>query len=160
MTSWWAWWRLKPPHHCLLNGLFRSRSKKKSKLRVTGHCAGNSPVTSEFPAQMASNAENVSIWWRHHEGDYDDDYGGSDDVEKEDGGGGIWLTFANNFSDVLWVSWLLKSLPNWMFDASLALCDVNHSFSRKGAIMPKRFPAWLHHARRMIIAMVFEVRQN
>ena len=29
-------------------------------------CAGNSPVTSEFPAQMASNAENVSIWWRHH----------------------------------------------------------------------------------------------
>ena len=27
---------------------------------------GNSPVTCEFPAQMASNAENVSIWWRHH----------------------------------------------------------------------------------------------
>ena len=27
---------------------------------------GNSPVTGEFPAQMASNAENVSIWWRHH----------------------------------------------------------------------------------------------
>ena len=29
--------------------------------------AGNSPVNGEFPAQMASNAENVSIWWRHHE---------------------------------------------------------------------------------------------
>ena len=27
---------------------------------------GTSPVTGEFPAQMASNAENVSIWWRHH----------------------------------------------------------------------------------------------
>ena len=25
-----------------------------------------SPETGEFPAQMASNAENVSIWWRHH----------------------------------------------------------------------------------------------
>ena len=37
-----------------------------SKLRVTGLCAGNSPVTGEFPAQMASNAENISIWWRHH----------------------------------------------------------------------------------------------
>ena len=37
------------------------------KLRITGLCAGNSPVTGEFPAQMASNAENVSIWWRHHE---------------------------------------------------------------------------------------------
>ena len=27
---------------------------------------GNSPVTGEFSAQRASNAENVSIWWRHH----------------------------------------------------------------------------------------------
>ena len=54
------------PHHCLLNRLFRRRSKKTSKLRVTGLCAGNSPGTGEFPAQMASNAENVSIWWRHH----------------------------------------------------------------------------------------------
>ena len=26
----------------------------------------NSPMTGEFPAQMASNTENVSIWWRHH----------------------------------------------------------------------------------------------
>ena len=54
------------PHHCLLNGLFRLKSKKTSKLCVTGLCAGNSPGTSEFPTQMASNAENVSIWWRHH----------------------------------------------------------------------------------------------
>ena len=54
------------PHDCLLNRLFRRRSKKASKLRVTGLCAGNSPGTGEFPAQMASYAENVSIWWRHH----------------------------------------------------------------------------------------------
>ena len=54
------------PHHCLLNRLFRRRSKKTSKLRVTGLCAKNSPGTGEFSAQMASNAENVSIWWRHH----------------------------------------------------------------------------------------------
>ena len=33
--------------------LIRQRSKKTSKLRVTGLCG-------------ASNAENVSIWWRHH----------------------------------------------------------------------------------------------
>ena len=52
----------------LLNRLFERKSKKTSKLRVTGLCAGNSPRgTGEFPAQMASNAENVSIWWRHHE---------------------------------------------------------------------------------------------
>ena len=55
------------PHDCLLNRLLRCRSKETSKLRVTGLCAGKSPVTGEFPAQRASNAENVSIWWRHHD---------------------------------------------------------------------------------------------
>ena len=52
------------PRDCLLKCLFRRRSKKTSKLRVTGLCEGNSPVT----AQRASNTENVSIWWRHHFG--------------------------------------------------------------------------------------------
>ena len=55
------------PRDCLLTCLFRHRSKKISKLRVTGLCEGNSPGTVEFPAQKASNAENVSIWWHHHD---------------------------------------------------------------------------------------------
>ena len=55
------------PRDCLLNRLFRRRSKKTPKLRVTGLCAGNSPGTGEFPAQMANNAEKVSISWRYHE---------------------------------------------------------------------------------------------
>ena len=50
-------WHLKSP---------ASRFFKTSKLRVTDLCEGNSPVTGEFPAQRANNAENVSIWWRHH----------------------------------------------------------------------------------------------
>ena len=58
----------------LFKRLFRRRSKKTSQLCVTGLCVGNSPGTGElnspgtgeFPAQMASDAENVSIWWRHH----------------------------------------------------------------------------------------------
>ena len=54
------------PLDYLLNRLFRRRSKKTPKFRVTGLCEGNWPVTGEFPAQRASNAENVSIWWRHH----------------------------------------------------------------------------------------------
>ena len=44
--------------------VYLDADKKTLKLRVTGLCVGNSP--GEFPAQMASNAENVSIWWRHH----------------------------------------------------------------------------------------------
>ena len=46
--------------HCLLNCLFRCRPQKASKLRVRG-------IHREFPAQKASNAENVSIKWRHHD---------------------------------------------------------------------------------------------
>ena len=53
--------------HCLLNCWFRRKSKKTSKLCVTGLCVGNSPVTGEFPAQKANNAEHASIWWPHHD---------------------------------------------------------------------------------------------
>ena len=52
---------------CLINRLFKRRLKKTWKTRFTGLCEGNSSVTGEFPAQRASNAENVSIWWRHHD---------------------------------------------------------------------------------------------
>ena len=44
----------------------QAQIKENFKLRVTGLCAGNSPVTGQIPAQMASNAENVYIEWRHH----------------------------------------------------------------------------------------------
>ena len=47
---------------CLLNVLFRRRSKRTSKLRVTGLCEGNSPVTGELTELRASDAKNVSIW--------------------------------------------------------------------------------------------------
>ena len=54
------------PRDCSLVRLFRRRSKKTPKLRVTGLCEGKSLVTGEFPPQMASKVENVSISWRHH----------------------------------------------------------------------------------------------
>ena len=54
-------------HHCLLNRLFGCRSKKTSKLPRHWPLCGELPGTGEFPAQMTSNAENVSIWWRHHD---------------------------------------------------------------------------------------------
>ena len=44
-------WRL----HCLHNCLFRRRSKKASKLHITGLCEGNSLVASAFTSQKASN---------------------------------------------------------------------------------------------------------
>ena len=59
--------------HCMPRGwspcntFIRLRSKKRTKLRIISLCEGNLLVTSEFLAQRSSNAENVSIWWRHHE---------------------------------------------------------------------------------------------
>ena len=47
--------------------VYSGADKKKLKLRVPGLCLGTSPMTGAFATQMASNAENVSIWWRHHE---------------------------------------------------------------------------------------------
>ena len=38
-------------------------STMASQIHVTGLWEGKSPVTGEVLAQMASNAENVSIWY-------------------------------------------------------------------------------------------------
>ena len=51
------------PHECLFNRLFRRRSKKTSKLRVTGLCAGNPPVTSLTNATWRCR-KNFSQWER------------------------------------------------------------------------------------------------
>ena len=50
----------------LLNRLLKRRTKKTSNLRVTGLWDGTPLFTGGFPSQRASNAENVSIRWRHH----------------------------------------------------------------------------------------------
>ena len=41
--------------------VYSGADEKTSKLRITALCAGNSPVTGDLPAQMASGAENISI---------------------------------------------------------------------------------------------------
>ena len=44
-------------------------SESKGNIKAPRHWPlwGISPETDQLPAQMASNAENVSIWWRHHD---------------------------------------------------------------------------------------------
>ena len=67
VTSQWTQRRLKSPASRLFTQPFiQAHIRETSKLRVTGLCAGNSPVTGEFPAQRTSTAGKVSIWWRHH----------------------------------------------------------------------------------------------
>ena len=71
---WWSLqWRLDgrdnvsnhQPHVCFLNRLFRHRSKKTSKLCVTGLCGGNSSGAGDFPAKWPVTRK-FFIWWRHH----------------------------------------------------------------------------------------------
>ena len=53
------------PRGCLLNRLYRRRSKKTSKLRVTGLCAGNSPgpVTRKMFHLMTSSCDGHRCRW-------------------------------------------------------------------------------------------------
>ena len=50
------------PHDCLLNRLFRRSSKKTSKPRVTGLCAGHRGI-SRTNGQLRGICFH---WWRHH----------------------------------------------------------------------------------------------
>ena len=102
---------------CLLNRLFRRKSKRTSKLRVTGLCVGNSPETGEFPAQMASSAENVSIWWRHHENNLN---------------GSLWSVTLCDDSDTtqIWVNvsscncWCLTAPRHYLIQSWLIISEI------------------------------------
>ena len=55
------------PHGCLLNRLFRRRSNKASKFRVTGLCVGNSPGPVNSPhkgpvTRKMSPFDDVIMW--------------------------------------------------------------------------------------------------
>ena len=41
-------------------------NQRKHQISESLLCEGNPQVTSRFPSQSSSNAENVSNWWRHH----------------------------------------------------------------------------------------------
>ena len=58
------------PHGCLLTRLLRGRSKKTSKLRVTGLCGGNSPGSVNSPhkgpvTRKMFPFDDVIINWMH-----------------------------------------------------------------------------------------------
>ena len=46
--------------------VYSGEDQRKHQSSASLAFVGNSMVTGEFPAQRDSNAENVSIWWRHH----------------------------------------------------------------------------------------------
>ena len=94
------------PHDRLLNRLCRHRSTKSWKLRDSGFYAGNSPVTGEFPAQRASNAENVSIWWRHHAPVvYTHDCCALYYCERMSGSRWTYVAYSSKFARIIPIAW-------------------------------------------------------
>ena len=51
----------------IVNSLF-IQAQIKENIQAPRHWPlyGDSPVAGEFPVQMVSHAEDISIWWRHH----------------------------------------------------------------------------------------------
>ena len=67
VTSLWARWRLKSPASPLLTQPFiQLQIKENIKAPRQWPLCGEFTGHRWIPALMASNAENVSIWWRHH----------------------------------------------------------------------------------------------
>ena len=64
MTSYWARWRLTSTASRLFTQSFIQGADQK--IHQSSASLAFVPGTGEFPAQRASSAENVSIWWRHH----------------------------------------------------------------------------------------------
>ena len=119
------------PYDCLLYRSIRRRWKI-SKLRVTDLFAGNSPVTGEFPAQKDSNAENVSIWWRHLGMNYSSQLLWSMDLRVE-----LWSMILQMLEQHIWLFWFSHAimyqqrhvktkLPNFIKFDGLVL-DCSHS---------------------------------
>ena len=69
MTSLRAQWRFKSPASPLFVQLL-VQMQIKENTKAPHHWPLCGEFTGEFPAQKASNAENVSIWWRYHDDDY------------------------------------------------------------------------------------------
>ena len=49
-----------------MGAIIQAQIKENTKATRHWPLWGEFTGTGEFPAQMASNAENVPIWWRHH----------------------------------------------------------------------------------------------
>ena len=68
VTSYWVRWRHKSPASRLFAQPFvqGAHQRKYQSSVLPDLFEENPPITGGFPSQRASNAENVSIWWRHH----------------------------------------------------------------------------------------------
>ena len=126
------------------------RSKKTSKLRVAGLCVGNLPGTGEFPAQMASNAENVSIWWRHH----DDRIRSSRTTFDHDYGWGVRSLFSAMlyWEIFMWYPGVWHDLKKSFLCPGIIL-GIGSANESRHSIVKSPFIGWAHGSRSMFVGI-------
>ena len=113
-----------------------------SKLRVTRLCAGNSPVTGEFPAQMASNPVNVSIWWRHHDAAADDDGYGCCVYSYA-----MMGCYGDYDGVVIMMMWWNYDVMRWWFDAMMMVMGIANLVMRWYILWCDDVIKWNHFPR-------------
>ena len=129
-SKWTLWWRHNDhagvsnhqPHGCLLNRLFRRKSKKTSKPRVTGLCAGNSPGISRTNGQLRGKCFHLmtSSW-------------SGLDLSNEGVIQRVWLKVTipagnhNFLIGMIWLAWTKRQIW-WQF---IQLHFLDNSFSWK-----------------------------
>ena len=106
--------------------VYSGADQRKHKVSATGLWAVNSLVTGEFPAQIASNAENISNWWRHH-------------VLFRNGDWKCLHILLDGNDDPLRESWILTG--GWL---SLIAKFIGPTWDPSGPTGPRWAPCWPH----------------
>ena len=113
LTSQWARWLLKSPASGLFTQLFiQVQIKENTKASRHWPLCVEFTGTGEFPAQRASYAENVSIWWRHNVNQNPSVANKLIQNGKGDFGikHGIWIVImVNRYHVQLWHTWMYIS---------------------------------------------------
>ena len=78
--------------------------------------------TGEFPAQMVNNAENVSIWWRHHElSTHLDTYSDLNDQRSEKGRERLKINLVYSSSRFTYQSRQSNKLSTYIIESSVTI---------------------------------------
>ena len=116
------------PNHRRLDGLFnhffRRRSKKRSKLCVTGLCEGNSPVTSPHKGPVARKMLMTSSWtqqivtlWHGHPYRITSPLWGESTSDP-------WITVTKGYKAIVFSSMLNQQSSCWWFETPWGSCNV------------------------------------
>ena len=105
-----------PASRLFTKSFIQAKIKEHIKAPLHWPLCGEFTGTGEFPAQRASYAENVSIWWRHH---------GISSIQG-------WQCKVNPNIKLYNYVWKIFSLRNWEIQKKIEKYNESHSLSYRG----------------------------